>query len=132
MLSFLLAACLSPDLAGRIEELTLHLRQAPQDARLYFRRGELYRRRGDWAAAEADLLRATELSPTLLGAGLALARVWLGKGEPFRAKLALDRFVDLAPDHALGRLARGRAWWDLGFPDEAARDYARGLALLRR
>src|SRR5690349_17015094 len=86
------------DLLVQIDRLTGQIEKDPGRAILYFRRGELRRVHGDWAAAREDLKRASALDPGLAAADVALGRLANQAGDPRRAKAALDRFLPHEPD----------------------------------
>lgn len=110
-----------------IEHVTAQIAETPNDAWLYFQRGELHRMHQDWGNAAADYDRAATVDPQL-------AIVDLGRGEMLRAQQqwpaareALDRFIRRAASDPNGYAARARVWSDLGQPESAAEDYASAI-----
>lgn len=131
MTAALLAFALAhEDLELQIAELTRRMEREGPSAELYYRRAELHRLHEDWPAARADYDRAERLDPGLAEVDLGRGRAWRGAGNPGRAEEALARFLSRRPDHAGALLELARARLALGRPAEAARDYARALALL--
>jgi cytochrome c-type biogenesis protein CcmH/NrfG len=53
----------SPDLEEIIRRLDVLIAEQPQDDRLYYLRGNAYRKRGDWQTALNNYLEAIELNP---------------------------------------------------------------------
>jgi tetratricopeptide (TPR) repeat protein len=84
------------DPAGAIEALSGAIALRPSAMLAWLQRGEIYRQRGDLAAAVRDLRRAVELSPTTtpaierLGDTLFALERYARAAEQFEAYLALD------------------------------------------
>jgi predicted Zn-dependent protease len=130
-------ACVLPasghgDLHERIEELSERLAATPNDVELLLRRGDLYRQHKDYAAALRDLDRVERLGGreadvlllrgrTLLGCGCGRAGEGVG---------ALERFVEIRPDHGEGWLLLARARRAVGRRDESVAAYGRAIALM--
>ena len=112
----------------RLHDLMHRIDDAPGDAGLLVRRAELYRERGDRAAALADLRHASSLAPGRIDVALAEGRLWLDAGWPARALDVLDRAVAGSPDDVGARTVRARALADVGRPLAAAADLTRALA----
>lgn len=102
----------------------------PDDARLYFDRGEIYRGARRWAAAVEDYERARALDPKLDQVSLALGELMLAAEAPAKAVEHLTKYLDAHSGSARARLARGRALARLGRVDEAVADYDRALAAM--
>ena len=93
-----------PGIDEQIADVTARIAEDPKDAGLYLKRGELHRIHLDWAAAEADYLRARGLDPGLDAVDLGLGTLRLDAGKPAEALEALDRFLEQRPDHVPERL----------------------------
>ncbi len=117
-----------PGIDDQIRDVNARLEQAPDDAGLYLRRGELQRIHRDWAAAEADYRKARKLDPGLARVDLCLGTMKLEAGKPKAARKALDRYLSTNPDDVLGRAARARARARSGDHLGAAADFTRALA----
>jgi tetratricopeptide (TPR) repeat protein len=120
------------DVHGQIEEVTRQIARHPDDARLYFKRGELHRFHGEHSAALADYDSAARIDP-------AFAEVDLGRGKALfeterfaGARAALQSFLAKRPDHADARLSLARVYVRLGLPGEADAEYARAIRLVDR
>ena len=117
------------DLRDQITAATRRIAESPNDARLYLKRGELYRLHGEPAPALADFERAGRLDPSLaeadLGRGMALADA----NRHEAARRMLERFVAKRPDRAEGRVALARILSKLGKGGEAAAEFSRAIAL---
>lgn len=116
-----------PGIDEQLEEVTARLAATPDDARLFLRRGELYRLHGDPKAARADFDRARSLDPELVIVEFCLGRLLLEDGKPQAALAHLDTFLARRPDDADGRATRGRALAALGRHAEAAADFDRAI-----
>jgi predicted Zn-dependent protease len=86
-------------LHAQIEEVSRRIAQAPREAALYLKRGELHRLHADWAAALADYRRARLLDPRLDVVDFCEGRALLEAGDLKPAGRALERFLSAHPDH---------------------------------
>ncbi len=94
--------------AQQISDLTLRIEQSPPDARLYVRRGDLFRQLGEDVRALADFSKARKLDPDLAEIDWGLARLHASRGRYEAARRAIDRFVAAEPASIEGRLLRAR------------------------
>lgn len=115
----------------QIAGLGRRIGQAPRDAALYLKRGELHRAHGDWDSAGADYRRARRLDPGLDAVDLCRGRMLLESGRPAKAERILSRFLQRHPDHPEALVWRARARARLGRDLEAARDYSRAIDACR-
>lgn len=118
-----------PDLLEQIRRLDGEITRAPGDASLLLQRGDLHRRHGDFAAAEADFATARALQPDLPQQDLAEGRLLLETGLPAAADQHFSRFLETQPKHASAWNLRGHARLAQGQPALAAQDYARAIEL---
>ena len=116
----------------QIAEVSRQIKRAPKDARLYLKRGELYRLHGEWQAALADYNRAEQLDPRLEEARFGRGRMYFEAGKPEQAKIWLDRFLLSHPDHFDALVTRARVLVTLGQQQAAARDYTRVISQMTR
>jgi tetratricopeptide (TPR) repeat protein len=116
------------DLHEQIEALTAQIEQAPSNAELHLRRGELHQVHGDWPAARADYDKAATLAPGLPGVDLARGRLYFAVGAFGDARKVLDRFLAAAPHHVEGRITRARVLRSTGEPMAAVADFTRAIA----
>lgn len=116
----------------QLAQVTLQIRQQPNDAALYLRRGELHRLHRDWVAALADFDRAERLNPKLIESELFRGRMWLDAQRPRQAKQSLDRFLKTKPENAEGWLLRARAFEQMKRHRQAAADFTRAIDLMPR
>lgn len=119
-----------PEIDDALARLAERLAAAPGDASLYLERGELYARHEDWASAEANYLRAAELSPRLPRLDLARGALALATGHPAEARAHLDRALVVTPRDPETRILRARALARLGLRPAALADYAVAFAHL--
>lgn len=120
------------DLHLQIEEATRRIAQAPTNAELYLRRGELHRAHQDWDAAQADYDRTLSLNPKLAIVDLARGKMFLEANWPLSAIVALDRFLAGHTNHIDALITRARALVKLGKRLEAAGDYDQAIACAAR
>ena len=116
------------DLHERIAALTKQIEDAPTNAELYLKRGELHRAHRDWKLALADYDRAVQLRSDLDVVELARGLTFFASGAPEPAIAALDRFLLKHPAHAEARLSRARSRAKLGRHEAAAEDFTRAIA----
>lgn len=114
----------------QIEAVSKQIAQQPLDARLYVRRGELYRLHEDWKSALSDFDRAGELDPGLAALPFLKGRTRLEAGDADAAVPLLNAYLHDHPAEGLALLARARAYAALGRQDKAARDWAAATRLL--
>jgi tetratricopeptide (TPR) repeat protein len=119
-----------PAIDAQIADVTARLELEPENAELFLRRGELHRIHQDWAAAEADFVRAKKADPKLYVVDFHLGRAKLEAGQAAQAKKTLDRFLARSPDHVECRVARARALVEMGRAEAAVSDYTEALAAI--
>lgn len=124
------AASAHPEIDEALARLSAQLAAAPADASLYLARGELYAKHAEWPLAEANYLRAAELSPHLPRLDLARGELALATGHPAEARALLDRAVAAAPADPSALILRARARAQLGLRPAALADYTAALRLL--
>ncbi len=115
----------------RIDEYSRQLLAHPNDAALYYARGELYRAHQKWDLALADLDRAQQLDPALAEVDLARGKLWLESGSVKRAVTALDRYLSRRTAHVDGYATRARANVLLRHFRRAVADYDQAIAGLK-
>src|SRR5689334_11829032 len=81
------------DIEEQIELVTGLIAQRPDNAALYFRRGELYRYHQDWERALADFATALRYDSQMDKARIAQAATHLESGQPATARPLLDEFL---------------------------------------
>ncbi|MBY0563423.1 MAG: tetratricopeptide repeat protein [Hyphomonadaceae bacterium] len=102
------------------------IEQQPQDWRLHFSRGAARERQGRHADAEADFVRALELSPDQPDVMNYLGYMWVDRGERLAEAMALiERAVALRPSSAAIIDSLGWAHYRLG-------NYERAQELIER
>ncbi len=131
-LLIILSALVTPawshsDLLLQIEELNLAVASRQTDAELLVRRGELYRRHEDFAAAAVDLAAARAAQPDYPLLDLYEGMLLLDTGEPAGAEELLGRYLQDHPRQASAWILRARARLALGQAEPAAQDYAQAI-----
>ena len=112
----------------QIAAITTKIKRDPKNASLYLQRGELHRLHHDWSHAAADYDRAARLQPGLTIVDLARGKMLFESGRFQRAKLVLDRFLRLQPNHFEGLLTRARVLAKIGSTAGAVKDFTQAIA----
>jgi tetratricopeptide (TPR) repeat protein len=115
------------DLELQIGEVTRLMKAAGPDPGLYLKRGDLYRRNGDWTLAEEDFNAVRRLSPDHPLTDWFHGRLSVEAGRPAKGDELLSRFLKLNPGHGAAYRARGVARWNLKQPLRAAHDYQNAI-----
>jgi hypothetical protein len=97
------------DIADRIAAVSARITASPGEAELFFRRAELYRIHGDWAAAVADYDRAASIDPGLAAVHLGRGRLLLDEGRPSAAAREIDIYLGRIPRDARALALRAQA-----------------------
>lgn len=95
----------------------------PGDSDVLLARGQLHSWMKHWPEAEADLRAATAASAGNADAWTALGNTYLWSDRPGLAVQAYSRWIELRPDSAEARIARGRAHRSLGDTQAARADF---------
>lgn len=119
--------CAHPEIEEQIRAVERRMEQDPDNAALYLQRGELHRIHRDWADAEADYRRASDLDPGLAIIEYCRGRLKLESGDPDSARQLLDSYLQKRPNDANALAARGRALVQLGEQLAAARDLGKAI-----
>jgi predicted Zn-dependent protease len=98
-----------PEIEDALIRLATQIAATPNEASLYLARGELYAKHAEWPLAEANFLRAAELSPHLPRLDIARGSLALATGHPDEACVLLTRALAVAPADPEVRILRGRA-----------------------
>ena len=117
-------------LQEQIAKVTEQIKQNPNDASLYLKRGELYRHHRDWSKALADYNFTGKLAPERVEVDFARGRMMLEAGWYEKAKAPLDRFLALYPKHPEALITRARVLVKLGENLAAAKDYTNAISHL--
>lgn len=117
-----------PEIDEGLQRLNAAIAARPRDAGLLIERGELYARHEDWISAEANYLRAAELSPSHPRLPIARGALELAAGRPREAIRLLDGFVTAHPGNVEALVIRARARALLPDRPGAAADYTAALA----
>ena len=119
-----------PEIQDALDRLATALSATPSDASLYLERGELYAKHEDWPSAEANYLRAAELSSRLPRLALARGSLALATGHLSEARVLLDQAIADAPSDPTAFILRARALARLDLTSDALADYSRAFTLL--
>ena len=111
------------DLLLQIEQLDKQISKDPQNTELLIRRGDLYRRHGDWNAAEIDFQRVRKLSPDHTSIDWYEGRLLVTSGQNEKGIVLLTRLLEQDDHHSGAYRVRAEARWNLQQPLLAARDY---------
>jgi tetratricopeptide (TPR) repeat protein len=111
------------DLLLQIEQLDAQISKDPQNTELLIRRGDLYRRHGDWSAAEADFQMVRKIAPDHATIDFFEGRLLVTSGENEKGIVLLTRQLEQNAQHSGAYQVRAEAHWNLHQPLLAARDY---------
>ena len=111
------------DLILQIEQLDEQISIDPQNTELLIRRGDLYRRHGDWSAAEADFQMVRKIEPDHATIDFFEGRLLVTSGQDEKAIVLLTRQLEQNAQHSGAYQVRAKAHWNLHQPLLAARDY---------
>jgi len=111
------------DLLLQIEQLDHQISKDPQNTELLIRRGDLYRRHGDWRAAESDFQTVRKLSPNHSSIDFFEGRLLVTSGQNEEGVVFLTRLLGQNDQHSGAYRVRAEARWILQQPLLAARDY---------
>jgi len=95
----------------------------------YFNLGEVYRAKGDLAAAEKAYRQALQANDRYAAAYAALSGVLVGQGKWSDAASVLSRCVKNLPDYAPGWMELGRVYLRLSRPTDALKAFDTVLAV---
>ena len=131
VLAFLLAlpslAYGHPDLLLQIEDLEKQIVNAPADAQLLMKRGDLYRRHGDFDAAQRDFNEARKLNPELPVLDFYEGHLMLDSGHPAPAEELLSSYLEYDPSQVKALILRAESRLELGRAKSAADDYREAI-----
>ncbi|HAA54344.1 MAG TPA: hypothetical protein DCE42_06290 [Myxococcales bacterium] len=82
-----------------IEWVTRKLKRAPTSLKWLLRRGDLYRRHGDFRRAQRDLRRAVKLHPHARRVWRVLGQLYFSMRDPKRAHSALKHYLQMKGTH---------------------------------
>ncbi|WP_266168872.1 YaiO family outer membrane beta-barrel protein [Dyella subtropica] len=97
-----------------IKRYTALLAEHPGNSDLLLARGRTYAWDGQYDAAEGDLRTVVQNNPGYADAWSALGDLYRWSNHPQQAADAYSHWVELAPQDAAARIARGRALRDAG------------------
>lgn len=97
-----------PEIEAALSRLNPAIQAEPANADLYLERGELYAQHEDWVQAEANYLRAAELSPDLPRLDRLRGTLALRTGDPRAAAALFDRALRMDPRDAESYILRSR------------------------
>jgi tetratricopeptide (TPR) repeat protein len=112
-----------------IEQLDEILRRNPNNANAYYKRGQAYAERGNYAPAAEDFGQAIRLNPKDAEALNNRCFIRAVLGQVMAALLDCDEAVRLSPDYADAFDSRGLVHLKLGQFDQAIADYDAALRL---
>ncbi len=119
------------DLDRRIDKVGQQIAASPNDASLYFKRGNLHRLHRDFDAAIADLARARELAPDAAVYRYLLGLTKFDAGDFSGALREFDLFLERVPESLDGLTARADSLAAMGRADEAIDGVDRAINVAR-
>jgi tetratricopeptide (TPR) repeat protein len=116
------------DLLEQIDQLDRQMEAQGASSELLMKRGDLYRRHQDYAAARQDFTAARELDPASTSVDFFLGRLQLETGEFEASSRSMSRYLETHPDHALAWSLLAEAELRLGQPVSAAGHFEQAIA----
>ena len=117
------------DLLLQIDSLTRQIElDRGSNPELYLKRGDLYRRHGEWESASLDFHEVRSLDPDHATIDWFEGRMMVEAGQWLDGKTLLSRFLAVHPSHAGAHRYRAAAWWKLGDPAASAGDYEKAIS----
>lgn len=120
------------DLELQIAELSRQLADAPDNAALLIKRGDLYRRHEEYGAAAQDFAAARKANPDDPRIDFHEGRLALETGDAQRARELLNQYLALAPGNGAAWVLLGQAELNLKQPLDAAQSFSRAIDLSAR
>lgn len=90
-------------------------------------RGDVYRRREDYAAAARDFTAARNIQADFPLLDFYQGRLFLATGDAIEAERLLTQYLGVHPEHAAAWVLLGDARMDLDRPETAAENYAQAI-----
>ena len=116
-----------PDLLLQIEDVSSRITADARNPDLYLKRGDLYRRHGDWLNGEKDFVTARQLDPGHVLLDWFEGRFRVDAGQLKEGDTLLSRFLEHNPRHAAAYRVRAGARSSLDQPVSAAEDYQKAI-----
>lgn len=116
-----------PGFDDEIDHITERIDAEPENAKLYWLRGDVNRIYRHWDRALADFQVARELDKHLYKSDLGIGRSYYDQALYLDAVTYLSRFLSHEPGNIRALLYRARAWKHLGRYQQAAADYTRAI-----
>jgi tetratricopeptide (TPR) repeat protein len=116
------------DLLAMIDSTTRRIEANPNNASLYFLRGELYRAHADWALAENDYDQAAQLDSKLAEIDLARGKLLFESGHPIEARAKLNQYLAAHANDVDALIMRAQLLAKLGKNQASAIDFTRAIA----
>lgn len=113
----------------QIHAISTEIASKPNDARLYLRRAELRRLHREEKDAASDYDKAESLNPAMVEVHLGRGKLLFEFGKLKEARAALDRLIEVKPDHIDALITRARVEVKRGRSLVAAADYSKVLEL---
>lgn len=132
LLCFAAAAVAHPELATQSAQLDDALEEQPASVDLLIRRGDIYRREGNFPAAAEDFSAARQLQPDNPELDFYQGRLLLDMGRAEEADELLSRWITTHPEQATAWSLRGDARMQMNQPLAAAEAYAQAIRLSDR
>ncbi len=120
-----------PGFDDEIDGITQKIYDDPDNAELYWLRGDVNRIYRHWDRALADFQMAREIDPELYKSDLGIGRSYYDQGFYLEATTYLNQFLAQEPNNIRGLLIRARARHQLGQYLRAADDYTLAIKQFR-
>ncbi len=117
-----------PELLSQIELLDVQLHEHPGDPGLLLKRGDLYRRHGDYDAARRDFADAGKAEPPPPDLDFFEGWLQLETSQPESALTSFNRYLAAHPGHVKTLILRADAFIALKQPAKAATDLGQAIS----
>lgn len=110
------------DLGEEIERVSMDIKNAPNNSRLYLKRGQLYTKHLEYTAAKSDLSKARQLDVHLVITDLLMAKIFSATHEPNTALAYINSFLKNQPNQPDGLIIRSGIFHQLQQETAAQKD----------
>jgi len=110
-----------------IANLTKIIEMTPNDPKVYYNRGIIWKKIGDYDKALADYTKAIEIDPNYTNAYNSRGHVWYAKGDYEKAIADYTQAIDINPKDPILYFNRGNAWRNKADYNRAIADYTKTI-----
>lgn len=115
------------DLHEQIQQKTIEITKDPQNAQLYFERGELYRQHSESLKAVTDYKKGLQIDPDYIYFELGLSRAFYDLKDINSGLIHIQKFLNRNQNHVMGLRVRADFYILDNRPELAVEDYIKVL-----